>query len=86
MRIVQTGERVLVTDRGKVVAELREPGSREDDAVPIGLAELARQGTLTLASTDKVRYPKLSRLAKAPSAQQLLDTDRTERIETSRPG
>ena len=81
VRIVQTGERVLVTDRGRVVAELREPGSREDDAVPMGLAQLSRQGDLTLASSDKVRYPRLPRV-KGPSAQQLLDVDRADRTDT----
>lgn len=78
VRIVQAGERVLVTDRGRVVAELREPSSRGEDAVPTALAELARQGDVTLATTNKVRYPKLSRVTETTSAQQLLDIDRAD--------
>ena len=80
VRIVQTGERVLVTDRGRVVAELREPNSLEDTSVPTGLAELARRGQLSLAGTAKseVRYPKLPRAKKGPTSRQLLDAERAE--------
>ena len=83
LRAVQAGERVLVTDRGKVVAELREPGSLEDGAVPPALATLARSGYATLASSSKVRYPKLRPLTRGPSSQKLLDAERAEHSEPS---
>lgn len=81
VRIVQTGERVLVTDRGRVVAELSEPNSLEDASVPTGLAELARRGQLSLAGTarSKVRYPKLPRSKKGPTSRELLDAERADR-------
>ena len=79
VRAVQAGERVLVTDRGKVVAELREPGSLEDEAVPPALGAMARSGYVTLPSASKARYPKLRSLRKGPSSQELLDADRGER-------
>lgn len=81
VRIVQAGERVLVTDRGRVVAELREPSSLEDGSVPTGPAELARRGQLSLAGTakSKVRYPKLPHVRKGPTSRELLDAERADR-------
>jgi len=70
IRIVQTGERVLVTGRGSVVAKLWEPSSLENEAVPAGVAELTRRGHLALASTRKARYPKLPRLKPGPTAKE----------------
>lgn len=50
VRLVDAGESVLVTDRGRVVAELRPPGSTTVAPVePDGLAELARRGEATPA-------------------------------------
>ena len=79
VRGAEAGERVLVTDRGKVVAELREPGSAHEAALPSGLATLARQGHLTLASQENARYPKLRRLRRVSQSQQLIDAERAER-------
>jgi antitoxin (DNA-binding transcriptional repressor) of toxin-antitoxin stability system len=79
IRIVQAGEQVLVTNRGRVVAELREPNSLEDGSVPTGVTELARRGHLKLASSGKARYPKLPRVKTGPGSQELLDTERVDR-------
>ena len=81
VRIVQAGERVLVTDRGRVVAELREPNSKEVDSVPAALAELARRGQLSLStgSNTKTRYPRLPRVKKGPTSRELLDEGRADR-------
>jgi antitoxin (DNA-binding transcriptional repressor) of toxin-antitoxin stability system len=82
---VARGDVILVTDRGRVVAELRPAGAAEKSMTP---GELARQrlidrgllrpaaapGTLTWAS-----YPKF-RLSRG-SSQELLDADREERFE-----
>ena len=81
IRIVQTGERVMVTDRGRIVAELREADSFQEGAVPPGVAELARRGDLTLASVAKACYPKLPRLENGLTSQELLDAERTDRPE-----
>jgi antitoxin (DNA-binding transcriptional repressor) of toxin-antitoxin stability system len=79
LRHVQSGEGVLVTDRGEVVAELALPGRTTTDAsVPPGLVALARKGLVTLGGPgDRQRYPALPRiLRKKTRAAQLLDEER----------
>ena len=66
VREVRSGERVLVSDRGLIVAELREADAVVGEGVPSGLAALAKDGHLTLASLDAPpRYARLPRLAAA---------------------
>ena len=81
VREVRSGEGVLVTDRGEVVAELLPPGQGLDDSgVPSGLMALARRGQLTLgASNDATLYPKLRSLLKRHRAAVLLDEERGTR-------
>jgi prevent-host-death family protein len=83
LRRVRTGESVLVTDRGEVVAELQPPGQvRVDQAVSPGLQALARRGLLTLGTpSDKDLYPALPRRRRRHrrSAAQLLDDERGSR-------
>ena len=82
LRLVRSGETVLVTDRGEVVAELAVPGDRAaDPAVPPGLVALARQGLVLLATrTDSAEYPPLPLPQKSPGlAAQLLDDERGPR-------
>jgi prevent-host-death family protein len=81
VREVRSGERVLVTDRGEIVAELLPPGQGLDESgVPSGLMALARRGHLTLgASNDATLYPKLSRLLQRHRAAVLLDEERGTR-------
>jgi prevent-host-death family protein len=78
VRDVRSGEGVLVTDRGEVVAELIPPRQRADEgSVPSGLVALARKGQLTVgAPNDAALYPKLSRLLKRQRAAALLDEER----------
>lgn len=78
VRQVRSGEGVLVTDRGEVVAELVPPGQLTDGSgVSPGLAALARTGQLTLGTeNDPAAYPKLSRLLKGRRAADLLDEER----------
>ena len=80
VRQVRSGEGVLVTDRGEVVAELNPPGRGIDELdVPSRLVELARRGQLTLGtSNDAALYPKLPRLRGRP-AMELLDEERGAR-------
>lgn len=83
LRRVRLGERVLVTDRGEVVAELLPPGEGQvDPAVPVGLLSLSKKGLLTLGArggTDL--YPALKREKKERrgTVAQLLDEERGER-------
>jgi len=81
VREVRSGESVLVTDRGEVVAELVPAGQAgARSGVPPGLVALARSGRVTLgAQNDASAYPKLSRLLKRRRAAKLLDEERGTR-------
>ena len=81
VRDVRSGEGVLVTDRGEVVAELLPPGQATGGSgVPSALVALAKGGRLTLGEdNDAAVYPKLSRLLKRGRAAQLLDEERGSR-------
>ena len=53
VRDVRSGESVLVTDRGEVVAELLPAGQGLDETgVPSALRALARRGQLTLGASN----------------------------------
>lgn len=81
VREVRSGESVLVTDRGEVVAELLPPGQGLDESgVPSALMALAKKGQLTLgASNDATLYPKLPRILKRHRSAVLLDQERGTR-------
>ena len=81
VREVRSGEAVLVTDRGNVVAELLPPGqSTPQSGVPAALVSLAKAGRLTLGAENTAAvYPKLSRLLKRGRAADLLDEERGSR-------
>lgn len=81
VREVRSGESILVTDRGQVVAELLPPGQGVDErGVPSGLVTLARKGQLTLgALNDEALYPELPPLLKRHRLAVLLDEERGTR-------
>jgi prevent-host-death family protein len=84
LREVRSGEAVLVTDRGQVVAELTPPGlvGATDTAVPAGLMALAKRGMATLAvpADGLTRYPALPRPRRGKyTATELLDQERGSR-------
>ena len=81
LRDVRAGERVLVTDRGEVVAELAPPGQGDEPGVPAALLLLARRGLATLGvSGDGTVYPALPRRRRRKlTAAQLLDEERGSR-------
>lgn len=78
VREVRSGEGVLVTDRGEVVAELLPPGQATvRSGTPSGLVALAKSGRVTLgADNNAAMYPRLSRLLKRRRAADLLDEER----------
>jgi antitoxin (DNA-binding transcriptional repressor) of toxin-antitoxin stability system len=81
LRLVAAGESVLVTDRGEVVAEMKQP-SRLAYAphIPPGLADLAARGKVRLGGkNDPAVYRKLPRITRPGTARRLLDEDRGER-------
>jgi len=81
LRDVQSGEVILVTDRGLVVAELRRPGL--GDQVPVGpersLGRLAAEGQLRLREAVAEPYPASPLALPEGSSGALLDADRGER-------
>ena len=81
VREVRSGEGVLVTDRGEVVAELIRPGQGSDErGVPAGLVTLARRGQVTLgAPNSSATYAKLPRLLNRRRATELLNEERGAR-------
>jgi prevent-host-death family protein len=82
LRQVKSGEGVLVTDRGQVVAELTPPGHGATDAsVPAGLLALARRDLLVIgAPADRDLYPALPRTRRRRrTAAQLLQEERGDR-------
>ena len=81
VREVRSGEGVLVTDRGEVVAELLPPGQGLDESgIPSGLMALARRGQVTLGALNGATlYPKLPPLLKRHRAAALLDEERGTR-------
>ena len=81
VREVRSGEGVLVTDRGEIVAELVPPGRATDGrGAPSGLVALAKSGRLTLGPENAgAAYPKLSRLLKRNRLAELLDEERGQR-------
>jgi prevent-host-death family protein len=81
IREVRSGEGVLVTDRGEVVAELVPPGRVENERrMPSGLASLARRGLLIPGTAnDPAAYPRLRPVLKRAKSARLLDEERGTR-------
>jgi prevent-host-death family protein len=82
VRAARSGEAVLVTDRGMVVAELTPPGQGAvNGSVPAGLVALARRGLVTLgAAGDANLYPALPPAGRsAATSADLLDKERGDR-------
>ncbi len=79
VREVSTGEVVLVTDRGKVVAELRRPsaGARANFADQ-ALEQLASEGLLALGLPQDARAYRKTRARIRRSSKTLLDAERAE--------
>jgi antitoxin (DNA-binding transcriptional repressor) of toxin-antitoxin stability system len=80
LREVRRGTRVLVADRGSVVAELREPGAayETEPADPV-LAEWARVGAIRLPTRRKEPLPESPIRLPAGLATRLLDEAREDR-------
>jgi len=80
VREVRSGEVVLVTDRGEVVAELLPPGRGQvagDGEMQWAFATLARKGELSLGVPNEAElYPSLPRLLKRHHAAELLNEER----------
>lgn len=82
LRDVQVGEVILVTDRGRVVAELRPPGlgMREESDIDRALRRLADTGALRVGEPhDRDAYRASPVRARSGTASRLLAEERDER-------
>lgn len=82
LREVQRGEHYLVTDRGRVVAELREPGAglpANVSSVDAARVRLAASGELRLAERSRMPYRRTVVSLPEGSAKDALDWVRGER-------
>lgn len=81
LRRVRSGDTVLITDRGEVVAEISPPGQvKYDQSLPPGLVDLARRGLATLGGpNDPTAYARPKRLLKWQEVAELLDDIRGPR-------
>ena len=80
LREVRNGEIVLVTDRGRVVAELRQPSA----GTPLGAHEraidrLCAEGVLVAGLPQDARAYRASPLRRAVASHDLLDAERGDR-------
>jgi antitoxin (DNA-binding transcriptional repressor) of toxin-antitoxin stability system len=79
LRLVRNGEEILVTDRGEVVAELRQPSPRVALPYP-ALLEAVQQGRVRLGMANRPElYRALPAVLPAGLAAKLLDEERGER-------
>jgi antitoxin (DNA-binding transcriptional repressor) of toxin-antitoxin stability system len=75
LRLVRRGERMLITNRGKVVAEVRRAGAAEGRAS--GIDELVRRGLARPGGRNEPDlYPRMPPALQEGNAQRLLDLER----------
>ncbi len=80
LREVATGDVYLVTDRGRVVAELRRPDAESWIVPPEerALARLAAGGHLRVAERPVYGYPRSPLRVPKGTARRLIDEERGE--------
>ena len=78
LREVAAGEVVLVTDRGKVIAELRRPSAGARLDFEQSLEPLVAQGLLLRGLPQDPRAYRKTRAILTRSSQALLDAERGE--------
>ena len=80
LRLVRQGEEILVTDRGQVVAELRQP-SRHAQSTPYPeLETAARQGKARRGAPNHPDlYPRFTPVMTHGETMALLDAEREDR-------
>ena len=80
LRMVENGERVAVTHRGRVVAELGPPAHVTEDEAYAELRRRARKGTVRLGAPNRPDvYPRPPRRLPSSVVQELLDDVRGDR-------
>lgn len=78
---IQRGDHILITDRGRVVAELRQPDASQWNATPAerARARMAAEGHLRIAEAAAPVYKRSPIKSRRGFAQELIDADREER-------
>ena len=80
LRMVERGERVAITRRGQVVAELGPPTHTSEEEARAELRRRARAGTVRLGAPNRPDvYPPPSGRLPSAVVQELLDETRGER-------
>lgn len=80
VRMMEQGERVAVTHRGRIVAELGPPAHATEEEAQADLRRRARAGTVRLGAPNNPDiYPLPSRRLSSRVVQDLLDEVRGER-------
>ena len=80
LRMVEQGERVAITHRGRVVAELGSPTHSAEEDAYAELRRRARAGTVRLGAPNRPDlYPRPSRRLPSRIVQDLLGEVRGER-------
>jgi len=80
LREAAAGEPIVVTDRGKPVAEILPAGASGLTGAGVGLMALVRAGRATAGEPNEpTLYPLLPPLLRPGRAQELLDEERGDR-------
>jgi antitoxin (DNA-binding transcriptional repressor) of toxin-antitoxin stability system len=79
LRLAAAGETVLVTDRDKVVAEMRPPGAGTESALDAVLADAVKKGWLTPPLAADFPLPPRKPVASLEKVLSGLSEDRAER-------
>ena len=80
LRMVEQGERVAITRRGRIVAELGPPGHVTEEETNAGLRRRALAGSVRLSAANRPDvYPKPAGRLPSRVVQDLLDETRGER-------
>ena len=80
IRQVRSGEEILVTDRGEVVAELRPPHAPHPEGEYPELLRMAREGRVTLGGPNSPDlYPEMAQRMTLDEIFEILDESRGER-------
>jgi antitoxin (DNA-binding transcriptional repressor) of toxin-antitoxin stability system len=80
IRLAASGETVLVTDRDRVVAEIRPPeGGRAEWLSDAQLADAVRQGLVQPARSPRAPLPERRPVAPTRAILQELERDRDDR-------
>lgn len=78
IRKASLGVKILISDRGKIVAELRKAGSAENgESSLLNLWE--SKGKIIAGNKSKFKFPRGNPILKDISTQEILDEQRSDR-------